>query len=81
MVLLLSDNDCRSAIDMQKAIEVIRQAFVSNGRGQTSSIPRSRIYLRGAESNEDFWLNVKAGAISNTGFGAIRVDSGLTTAG
>lgn len=78
MVLLLSDNDCRSVIDMKKSIDVIRQAFVAYGKGQTSSIPRSRIYLRGDVSDQDFWLNVKAGALSNTGYGAIRVDSGLT---
>ncbi|MDG6995580.1 MAG: ornithine cyclodeaminase family protein [Nitrososphaerota archaeon] len=63
---------------MKQSIEVIRQAFVSDGKEQTSSIPRSRIYLRGEQSDEDFWLNVKAGAISNTGYSAIRVDGGLT---
>lgn len=56
----------------------MRDAFTEHGNQRTSSIPRSRIYLRSDCGEEDFWLNVKAGALSATNFGAIRVDSGLT---
>ncbi|MDG6995671.1 MAG: ornithine cyclodeaminase family protein [Nitrososphaerota archaeon] len=77
MVILLTDEDSRQAIDMKTSISVIREAFAEHGKGKTASIPRSRMYVRSNERKEDFWLNVKAGGVQSIDFAAIRVDSGL----
>jgi alanine dehydrogenase len=75
-VLILTNDDIKSVIDIPSYIDALDLAYRQLGEGSAQNMPRQRLFVPLKEKDTHHWFNLHAGLVPGTQTGALRVDAG-----